>query len=130
LSGEFRAAAISLRKDGWKDWHILLATYNAIVNYVAKLEGRTENAETTADQIAHMREVAARGVVPHDVPIPDEVVSEANLRLHLSHSTMATLQTWDLRVNTAQYDAAAVETLLSERYGYWSDDVEHDALDF
>ena len=130
LRCEFHATAVALRKDGWKDWHILLATYNAIINYVAKLEGGTENPETAIQQIAYMREVAARGVVPHDVPIPDEVVSEANLRLHLSHSMMATLQTWDLRVNTEQYDATAVETLLSERYGYWSDDVEHDALGF
>jgi len=130
LRCEFRATAVALRKDGWKDWHILLATYNAIVNYVAKLEGGTENPKTAAQLIAHMQEVAARGVVPQDVPIPDEVVSEANLRFHLSHSMTATLQTWDLRVNMEGFDTSAIEALLSGRYAYWSDDVEHNALGF
>jgi len=128
--GEFRATASALREDGWKDWHILLATYNAIINYVAKLERGTEDPETATERIAHMREVVSRGLVPDDVPIPDEAVSEGNLRFHLSHSMMATLQTWDLRVNTRRFDASAIEAFLSRRYAYWRDDVEHDDLGF
>jgi hypothetical protein len=126
----FCTTAAALRKDGWKDWHILLATYNAIVNHLAQLQHETDHAKNSLARITHMREIVSLDVLPHDVPIPDEVISEANLRFHLRHSMTATLQTWNLRINTHGFDIAAVEALLSDRYAYWSDDVEHDDLGF
>lgn len=129
-SGEFCATAVALRKDGWKDWHILLATYNAIVNHLAQLRHGTDYTKERAERIAHMREIASLDVLPHDMPIPDEAVSEANLRLHLRLSMPATLKIWDLHINTQRFDIAAVEALLSQRYAYWSNDVEHDDLGF
>jgi len=129
-SGEFCATAVALRKDGWKDWHILLATYNAIINHLAKLRHGTDYTKERAEQIAHMREIASLDVLPHDMPIPDEAVSEANLRLRLRLSMPVTLKIWNLHINTHRFDIAAVEALLSQRYAYWSNDVEHDDLGF
>jgi hypothetical protein len=129
-SGEFCATAVALRKDGWMDWHILLATYNAIVNHLAQLQHRTGNTKEAAERISRTKEIVNLDILPHDSPIPEEIVSEANLRFHLRHSMTATLQTWDLHINTHGFDIAAVETLLSDRYAYWSDDVKHDDLGF
>jgi hypothetical protein len=130
-NGPFRATAAKLREDGWKDWHILLAMFNAIVDYLARQQCETDNTKTAAALSKCSKELADMDVLHCTYPIPGEVVSEEKLRFHLRHSMTATLlETWDLRINTRIVDIAAIETLLSERYGYWSNDVEHDALGF
>lgn len=127
----FHRTVATLRKGGWKDWHILLATYNAIVNHLAQVADEAGKSKETAERISRAKEIAKLDVLPPNLPISDEVFSTANLRLHLRHSMTATLlQTWDLRINTHGFDFAAVESLLSERYAYWSDDVEHEDLGF
>lgn len=127
-SKEFRKVTSSLREEGWKDWHILLAVYNAVVNYLASMQQGAGNKLTHQERIARGVELAKLEVLPDDVPIPSSVVSEENLRQCLRHSMLSTLKTWGLTVNTKAIDPYAIEKLLSERYGYWTDDVPHEDL--
>ncbi len=125
-----RAAAAMLRESGWKDWHILLAVYNAILNYSSGVPGVKPGGRQGVTHEERLRSKARLPVLHCTTAIPHDVLCEENLRRCLSISMMATLKGWGLVLNWQHVDLLAVERLLSERYAYWTTDTEHEALGF
>ncbi len=124
----FAATVDSLREEGWKDWHILLATFNAVLNYQASLE--MEGTPHTTQIAERAQQLVQLDTLPDVGPIPNAVLSRERLRLHLQTSLLSTLRIWDLRIHTQVPDIGAIQEFLAKRYGYWTDDFEHDGLDF
>lgn len=124
----FRAIALELRQSGWKDWHILLATCNLLINHVARI--RCEQMAESPSQFLTEQLSLASGleVLPNEIEIPDEILTVADLEKHLNISMIATLRGWGLVSNTQRVNTDGIVRLLSNRYGYWDDDIEHDDI--
>ncbi len=119
-SASFLGLVGELREEGWKDWHILAAAGNLAWNY--HLQHREQGPPTKAEvpTLNFEEELADSPPVPVTV-FTREAMEEGRL-----HNLLASLQNWDLQINTATPNMAGLERLMAERYGYWSDDVGHE----
>jgi hypothetical protein len=61
-----------------------------------------------------------------DLPLPAELFSYEQLQLMRRVSAGSVMSNWGLELHSGTADIEAVLTLLTERYGFMSDDVEHD----
>lgn len=62
---------------------------------------------------------------PEDPPVPAEAFAEHALRSHLSAAAVSTARGLGLAIRASPLDPQALLSVLGERYGYWTDDVEH-----
>jgi hypothetical protein len=117
-----------LQEDGWFDWHLLTALANLAGNYRLLWSG-LDPATAIAGQQQQIRrlmlgpEEAGAGTPPLDL------VDAPSLRRALQISAASTLTTWGLTQNRETAPAEWHLRLLSDRYGFWSDDVTHQPLD-
>ncbi|MFI2715140.1 hypothetical protein ACH5AI_02175 [Streptomyces collinus] len=113
----FQHTVTCLRNQGWKDWHILQALANQVLNY------RHTFTEETFGRISPDDLFASEA--PQDILIPAHLVTEDSLRTHLTYSFAATLKTWGLAPHGELIpdDYLAV---LENRYGYWTVDAPHE----
>ena len=123
-SPEFRSVTKSLRAEGWRDWHLLLAIGNVTWNYRGhRLFGPNGLADkAVVNRLAYQPE--DEGVLP--VP-PGEYTVEA-MRDALQRSMVSTLHGWGLTVHQETPDLQAIEHFLAVRYRYWAIDVPHAEL--
>jgi hypothetical protein len=120
----FQETYQTLLAEGWKDWHLLLTLFNARVNERNQRAGRT------------LQEAEARlaGGPPLEPETPDEPdlppqwLTPVSLREIRRFAFLSGLNNWDLELHQSTPDLVAVEELLGRRYGYLTDDVEHDGL--
>jgi hypothetical protein len=120
--GNFRSVRDSLRKEGWKDWHILLATAGVRLNFVVG-----ERLPRTASPEEHMRifqELLKRDEAETDEAPPPEIFTIDQLRFSLKLSQLSTLKGMGLDCWQETPVTAAVDAFL-RRFNYWSDDVLH-----
>ncbi len=121
---ELQAVCRELRKEGWKDWHLLMALGNARLNF------RAEHASRSA---AKMRE-HVEGIARHpdetadEPPLPGEWLTAERLSELRRLAFLSGIQYWDLELHQETPDLKAVERILGERYSYWTDDVDHEPL--
>jgi hypothetical protein len=121
---QFRKTVSDLRADGWKDWHILLALTNAVMNYRAR---RTSSNSRNSFAAAHAR----MATMPETAASPEVPLSEVTtekLRESLQMSAWATLKGYGLECHQQTPDIPATMKLLAKRYNYWSDDMPHSPL--
>jgi len=111
----------SLRTRGWKDWHILLAVLHVAQNHRLSLQRPPRN-EAEANRLFEM---FMRAEQPDD-PAPMDMFTEDALREAIRFSWPSTLKVWGLQLRQNPPDIDALESLLAERYGYWTDDAPHD----
>lgn len=115
-TASFQHAVACLRADGWKDWHILQALANQVLNY--RREFTHESAGQLTPEIAFATEDA------DVVPIPPDAVTGESLHTSLAYSLGATLKIWGLDPH-GEFSPEEYMAVMSKRYGYWSDDVPH-----
>ncbi|MFE5514375.1 hypothetical protein ACFQ9J_27960 [Streptomyces sp. NPDC056529] len=116
-NSNFQSVVARLRGEGWKDWHILQALANQVINY------RNSFTEEDLDRVTPEELFAAEAAGA--LPVPADLVTEDSLRTHLSFSFAATLKTWGLfpHGELIPEDYLAV---LENRFGYWVVDARHE----
>jgi tetratricopeptide (TPR) repeat protein len=113
-----------LLAEGWKDWHVLLALFNARVNERNERGGRT---------LGEAKARFAGGTplqpeTPGEPDLPANWLTPESLREVRRFAFLSGLENWDLELHQPTPDLGAVEELLGRRYGYLTDDIEHDRL--
>lgn len=129
LRGDRRFATIValLRQRGWLDWHILTAIFNVILQVRLGRAGlnrpevqATEQGRQAAKDLAFMSEAE------DDPPVPLAPLLNIERLDQGRQMAVASLMThWALDLHAGQFGIKAAEQLLAERYGYWTDDIEH-----
>jgi hypothetical protein len=115
-----------LRAKGWKDWHLLNALANLVVNArVASKYGTPTWPIADSFKDRFLTEMN-RPEEPDDPSVAVEAVTREALEDALNMSVVSTLRGWGLEIHQPSFDPAAVLKVLGDRYGYWSDDVDHE----
>jgi hypothetical protein len=125
-SAAFQATVTSLRSAGWKDWHLLLAVMNMVINYRSR---RLLPPRPTPEVMAKVhRQLLHAAEDESSIFVPDEEFTEDKLRMQLEMSMLATLKTLGLEVRQQPLDIPAISKFLTVRYRYFEDDVPHPDL--
>jgi hypothetical protein len=121
---EFQQTYRELMAEGWKDWHLLLVLFNARLNERGGREGHgpTANSSAAVERANFDPEIASEPDLPRDW------LGKESLREMRRLAFAAGLENWGLELHQQTPDFAAVERLLGDRYGYVSDDVDHEPL--
>ncbi|WP_329333946.1 hypothetical protein OG866_11470 [Streptomyces sp. NBC_00663] len=121
----FRCMAMRLRREGWRDWHLLTAIANAIGNHRAHEQGLRPSPGDSPEHLARILAAMQAPERPDDPPVPAEAFTEHALRSHLSVAAVSTAHGFGLSIRPGPLDSQALLSVLGERYGYWTDDIEH-----
>jgi hypothetical protein len=119
----FHFVIATLRKKGWRDWHILHSVFTCALNHYANSHvGPRESKEEFKRMSDQFTKLPESGRHPHP---PVEVFTEEAMEEFREANLPAILKTWDLEIHHPTISTEAIERFLATRYGYWSDDVEH-----
>jgi hypothetical protein len=119
---DFRSTVAALRKEGWKDWHVLLAVGGVRLNFVVD-----KTLSKTADPDQHKKifhELLNRHELESDPAPPTEMFTVDKLRFSLELSQISTLKGMGFECWQRTPVTAAVDAFL-RRFNYWTDDVPH-----
>jgi hypothetical protein len=119
----FLAAVGELRERGWLDWHVLQALANAAMNRQLQREGLATHGHLEAAN-RRARELMESGSIDDDV-LDSLVLTIDDLEFARRSSIPLVIRVYGLELNQSTPDFAAIDRLLGERYGYWTDDVDH-----
>ncbi|KUL53280.1 hypothetical protein [Streptomyces sp. NRRL S-1521] len=122
----FRHTATQLREEGWRDWHLLTAIANAVGNHRAQKQSLRPSPGDSPEQRARILALMQALERPEDPFIPAEAFAQRALRAHLSVAAVSTAHSLGRVVRHGILDQQALLSVLGDRYGYWTDDVEHD----
>lgn len=120
----FRTLVATLRSEGWLDWHILTAVLGIVTNYRLDLDSMLDDTPSEAQH----QEMNRRALAPEtsEMPqVPTSLFTRAAMEDTRELSTLVLLKRWRLTCDQDPPDYSPITRLLAERYGYWSDDVEH-----
>ncbi len=122
---EFQAIKNSLRSQGWKDWHILMGIFNFIMNYRMEKIGILGNQQA---MIKFQESYPNQEEDVNGIQIPMKIITETNIINGLELSMPATLNA--LGFSIPQNTRIEKEKLLKilEKFNYWEDDVDHEAI--
>ncbi|MET7299647.1 hypothetical protein [Embleya sp. NPDC005575] len=110
-----------LRREGWLDWHLLVAIVNVTLNMRANSAGLLSQGK-----IAQQQQLAREPESDQSVPVPLSALTPTNLRSTMEVAVLAIGQRrWHLTPSTQTPNSAAFKDLLVARYGYAVDDVAH-----
>ena len=124
----FAALAASLRAEGWNDWHLLTAIANIAVNARATHMGLNMTTSITEADMQNFYALMRAEEQPDDPETPVESFTEDAMWFHLGNAAAATARRWGLDIRVNLFDPRAFLNVLGDRFNYWSDDVEHEAL--
>ncbi|MFI6254191.1 hypothetical protein [Streptomyces sp. NPDC051016] len=122
----FRRTATQLREEGWRDWHLLTAIANVVGNHRAQQQGLHPSPDDSPERQARILAVMQAPERSEDPPVLAEALTERALRAHLSVAAVSTAHSFGLAVRHGFLGRQALLSVLGDRYGYWTDDVEHD----
>jgi hypothetical protein len=89
---------------------------------------KTGESGRLIDQPDGQRKLHALLITPENersVPVPLELLTEQTLDEARLGAMLSLLRHWKLTVHQGTPDIGAIERVLAERYGYWTDDIEH-----
>ncbi|MFD5858714.1 hypothetical protein [Streptomyces chartreusis] len=121
----FRNTAVALRNEGWRDWHILTAVTNIVINHRLSQE-MPEAFETTPQEILRRAASLQRPEAQDDPSLTDDAFTPDDLKQALAISTLSTVQVLGLELHRQTPNFPALFELLGARYAYWSIDAPHE----
>jgi hypothetical protein len=121
-----RALFAELRNDGWKDWHLLNALANLVINARIAAKYGTPTWETVDSVKDRFLAEMNRPEEAEDFTVTAELVTRQALEDALNTSAISTADNWGLEIRQPTMEPAPLLQLLGARYGYWDDDVDHD----
>lgn len=127
LSGqkEFIALVAELKRQGYRDWHILLLLANVAMNK------RSPISNDYVPSQANRKAIAAafnREEKEDDAPLEMEDVLRTPFDMQLNMQLSTVCSTWGLHFKSQTPDFVALRSVLVERYGYLADDVPHETI--
>jgi hypothetical protein len=112
------------RKLGWKDWHILMAMYQAIMNYKANSTmppgGNQKDFERAFDKLRDQDEETCY------MEIPTDVFSISNLEEQFHLFIVPVLRSYKLEYKAHFVEFDALLDLVTKRFKFMDDDVDHE----
>jgi hypothetical protein len=112
----FKTVVEALRREGWRDHHIVSSVINIAINYRA-VELDIDLRDVQASQaLMTAPETEDSSLVPAE-EFNAEAMENARRR-----ALPAVLKTWGLALHSPTPDLDALEAVLAERYGYWTAD--------
>jgi hypothetical protein len=108
-----------LRKEGWKDWHILMAISNLVINFRFTRSNEDPNDPNVRDRLMRWEPEDQS-----DEQIDLAMVTAESLREFLMASVPATADAYGLA--PGMLSPAEILSVLATRYSYWKDDAEHE----
>jgi hypothetical protein len=117
-----------LRDEGWKDWHLLNVMMNLTVNHrIAARHGpiTVERLRQLSDAIF---DEASREEQPDDLRIAASTITRDVMEQGIRMVAVSSLRRWGLILHHGDTHADPVMKLLGQRYGFWTDDVDHTDL--
>ncbi|MBD2763514.1 hypothetical protein IEE92_13350 [Kocuria sp. cx-116] len=124
----FMAVAEELRAQGWKDWHLLTAVVNIVVNARAVACGINMTTSITQADITRFQALMGAEELPTDPETPVHKFSSDSMWFHLANAARSTAQAWGLEARINPIEPQAFLEVLGARFNYWSDDVEHEPI--
>ncbi|MET7717426.1 hypothetical protein [Streptomyces sp. NPDC005407] len=119
------AVFAELRSEGWKDWHLLNALTNLVINARVAAKHGTPTWETADSFKGRFIAEMNRPEEHNDPSIAVGAVTRNAMEDALKISAMTTLRSWDLELHQDTVDPEAILQFLGSRYGYWDDDTDH-----
>ena len=116
----------SLRSTGWKDWHILLAINNLVMNFRMQELGILNNIDK---MVKFGEKWVNHEEQENDIQIPLKEFTKKNLMRVLEASMPATLRLYGFSTLVGkELKIDQIKEFLSKKFNYWNDDVEHDLI--
>ncbi len=122
---EFQQLKKSFRLSGWKDWHILLAFFNLVLNYRMRELGILNNINEMVEFTENFLYQEER---EGSIQVPLSEFTEHNMTKSLEQSMSATLGTYGFSLEGKSLEIEEIKRFLSEKFNYWKDDVEHENI--
>ena len=122
---QFRDLVARLRSEGWKDWHVLVAVASRTQSLRIQVSDYTHEDLADPEVRRKLERVALEPEDPKWPQPPAFLYTYEELVWTRRVAMLHTVKFWNLEVRQPTPDFPAIEKLLSERYAYWSDDVEH-----
>lgn len=120
---DFKETVQNLRSEGWLDWHILIAIFNATINYRVRMQNPyTIDQKILNDAFFNLKDKPENR---EDPKIPVSEFSEEMLKMHLKFSMISTLKVLGLECHQETPDLKGIKHFLDNRYNYSTDDIEH-----
>jgi len=121
----FQSLKLSLRSQGWKDWHILLGIFNFVMNYRIEKIGIKGNRNA---MIKFQETYPYIDENENSIKVPLNKFTEENLKFGLEVSMPATI--YALGLSLPKNVAIKKENLyeILNKFNYWEDDVDHEPL--
>ena len=120
----FQETIKKLRLEGWKDWHILMATAMIAVNFRVNKVSHTSFESMKKVFIKEMNAEETDA----SMPVPLEEFDEKALRQSLFMSMPSTLKIFGLEIKAETPNSKAIEHFLAKRLHYWDNDIEHEDI--
>ena len=123
----FRRTVAKLRGEGWLDWHFVNAIATRVSNERLRRD-RVRLPPRNSVEAAIVRHTQFRAENPGDFQLSATEFTEDALRKQLNMSVLQTLVGFGLQPHQDTPDFTAIFAVLGARYGYWTDDVDHDEI--
>ncbi|MBA7514088.1 hypothetical protein ES705_06112 [subsurface metagenome] len=114
-----------LRSQGWKDWHILLAFFNLVMNYKMMKLGILNNFNS---MIEFGEKYPYQEEDENSIYVPLSEFTEENMNKSLEISMPATLNIYGFSMERKKINIYEIHKFLTEKFNYWIDDTEHEPI--
>ncbi len=125
-SSTFLSVVEQLRKEGWKDWHILLAVFNGVMNWRLEHADASRNVHRVQDNgRALFRKLSQEGESPLDPPIPVAYFTLEEMQMWLEFGMISFLKQKGAVFRQRGYNFEKMRRIVEKRYHYFDVDVAH-----
>jgi len=128
-SPAFLKTVHQLRAEGWKDWHILIAVLNGVINWRSERTGENRGPQQYLRRFnALFDHLMEHGESPDDPLVPPEYFTVDTMRQWLDASIVAMLKQKGGVLRPRGYDPKKLRRIAERRYHYFELDVPHQPL--
>ncbi len=122
---DFQILKEILRSQGWKDWHILLAIFNLVMNYRMSKLGILSNVNS---MIEFGEKYPYQEENKNSIFVPLDEFTEENMKKSLELSMPASLNVYGFTLKAKKIKIDEIKQFLAEKFNYWVDDVDHEPI--
>ncbi|MEV6928446.1 hypothetical protein AB0M46_28715 [Dactylosporangium sp. NPDC051485] len=126
LLGDERVRALfrHLRREGWKDWHLLNVVRDLTVSHRLSQQSGPFTMQTQ-DLSSRFLAEAQRLELPDDPHIDPSAVTGDAMTSGINRIAVSSMRRWGLTPQHADPTPGIVLSVLEHRYGFWTDDIAH-----
>lgn len=122
----FKKTIAHFKGEGWKDWHILLAIYNAVLNYKSNINLTAQSSPE--DYQREFQKLYGKDEKETYIDVPIEVFTIENIGEQFYLFTPSVLQSYGLSHKAPFAELHAILEVLKKRFNFLSDDIDHEPL--